>query len=65
METENLDWEKAKKHFDFIRQVYLDLEGFSGVNTSFALDFVFKPLAVRYNNGERTQELFEEMMNVE
>ncbi len=45
------EWKKAKKHFDAARQIYLDLEGTPGVNTTFALRAVFDPLAHRYNIG--------------
>ncbi len=60
-----MDWEKAKRHFDAVRKIYEDMEGTPGVNTTFALRAVFDPLAVRYNNGERTQELHDEMLAVE
>ena len=59
------DWERAKEHFDKVRQRYMDLEGTPGINTTIALRTVFDPLAKRYNSGERTGELFTEMMNVE
>ena len=60
-----MDWEKAKAHFDEVRQVYQDMEGAPGVNTTIALRAVFDRLARRYNAGERTQELHDEMMSVE
>ena len=60
-----MDWDKAKDHFDAVRQQYQDLEGTPGVNTTFALRITFDPLSKRYNNGERTQELYDEMMDVE
>lgn len=59
-----MDWEKAKAHFDEVRKQYQDLEGKPGVNTSMALRFTFDPLARRFNSGERTQELYDEMMEV-
>ncbi len=59
------DWENAKKHFDTIRQQYQDLEGVPGINTTITLRVVFDPLAKRYNQGERTQALYDEMINVE
>lgn len=58
------EWKRAKVHFDNVRQQYQDLEGKSGVNTTMALRTVFDPLAKRYNSGERSEELFTEMMNV-
>ncbi len=60
-----LDWDKAKNHFDEYRKIYQDMEGTPGVNATFALRFTFDPLARRYNSGERTQELYEAMMDVE
>ena len=60
-----LDWPAATAHFDAVRKQYQDLEGMPGVNTTLALRAVFDPLAKRYNAGERTTALFEEMMSVE
>ena len=60
--AEELDWEKAKKHFDETRRAYQDLEGVPGVNTTMALRLVFDPLAMRYNRGERTKSLYDEMV---
>lgn len=60
-----MNWDAAKKHFDEARKVYQDMEGMPGVNTTLALRAVFDPLSHRYNNGERTQELYDEMMSVE
>jgi len=59
-----MDWDRAKEHFDEVRNQYQDLEGVPGVNTSMALRLSFDPLAKRYNSGERTSELYEEMMGV-
>lgn len=59
-----MDWDKAKQHFDKVRKEYQDLEGTPGVNTTFALRVSFDPLARRYNNGERSQELHTDMMSV-
>ncbi len=61
----SLDWKKAKDHFDSVRKQYQDLEGTPGVNTTLALRTVFDPLAKRFNNGERTEKLYNEMMSVE
>jgi hypothetical protein len=60
-----LDWAKAKTHFDTYRKIYQDLEGTPSTNTTVALRLVFDPLAMRYNDGERTQVLYDEMMAVE
>jgi hypothetical protein len=59
-----MDWEKVKQHFDEIRSMYQEMEGRPGVNTSMALRFTFDPLARRYNSGERTPELYDEMAEV-
>jgi len=61
----DMDFSKAKEHFDAVRKEYEDLEGVQGVNTTLALRKVFDPLARRYNEGERTGELFLQMMSVE
>ena len=60
-----MEWNTAKTHFDEIRQQYMDLEGTPGVNTTMALRLTFDPLSKRFNSGERTQELYDEMINVE
>jgi hypothetical protein len=57
-------WRDAKAHFDRVRQLYQDLEGTPGVNTSIALRVVFDPMARRYNAGERTMELLEALEGV-
>jgi len=59
------NWELACKHFEFVRQTYRELAGTPGVNTQLALEHVFRPLAERYERGERTIELYEAMMSVE
>ncbi len=59
------DWKKAKQRFDTIRKQYQDLDGLPGVNVTFALRIVFEPLAKRYNAGERTQELYDAMIDVQ
>lgn len=60
-----LDWDKAKSHFDKIKQRYEDLMYTPGVNTSLALAIVFTPLQQRFETGERTAALYDEMMSVE
>jgi predicted Ser/Thr protein kinase len=65
MNETDLDWKTAKQHFDEVRRRYQDLEGMPGVNTSLALRFTFDPLSVRFNKGERSEELFNEMSSVE
>ena len=58
-------WAGAKVHFDQVQAQYEALQSEPGVNTSFALMYVFAPLERRFESGERTQELYDEMMSVE
>ncbi len=57
----NRDWETVKAHFDEVRQQYVDI-GASGVP---GLTLTFHPLLVRYERGERSDELLREMRAVE
>jgi len=59
------EWTNAYLHFDGVRKTYEALVDVPGVNTKAALEIVFKPLAERYENGERSEELYDAMMNVE
>ena len=65
LQEKDLDWEKAKEHLDEITDRYKRLVGLPGVNTSLALTLVMYPLLRRYDNGERTQELYDEILEVE
>lgn len=58
-------WTQAKNHFDIIMDSYKELLGQPGVMVGPALMFTFEPLLHRYNSGERTQALYEEMVEVE
>lgn len=64
MPTEQ-EWVRAKEHFDAIMRTYTELVGTPGVAVGPALMLTFEPLLRRYNSGERTQELYDEMMGVE
>lgn len=59
------EWEAAKRHFDEVFEEYKKLLGQPGVNTSLAIMLGFDPLLRRYNSGERTPELYQEMLSVE
>jgi hypothetical protein len=63
MRTEK-EWEAAKAHFDEVVSDYVELIDTPGVNVNFALAHVFKPLIARYNEGERTDNLYESMLEV-
>ncbi len=60
----SLDWELALQHFREVREQYTKLVGVPGTNSQLALQAVFRPLMTRFLNGERSPELFREMMNV-
>jgi hypothetical protein len=57
----NLAWEKAKDHLQETRQQYAEI-GASGIP---ALTLILNPLLIRYEKGERTQELYDEIMESE
>lgn len=61
---EVMDWRAAKGHYDAVRAEYEALQGLPNVNTTLALRLVFEPLAVRYNNGDRSRDLYSRMMSV-
>ncbi len=56
-----LNWEKALAHLNNTRIAYTEI-GASGI---LALTLVMNPLLVRYENGERTQDLYDSIMNLE
>ena len=55
------EWGKAVKHLDEIIVMYATI-GWAG---RFALDGVLAPLKKRYESGERTKELYNEIMECE
>lgn len=64
IERAEMNWKKTKEYFDGVHKAYKDLRGTPGVNVDFALRHVFEPLVKRYDSGERTKKLFDEMMDV-
>jgi hypothetical protein len=62
---ENLNWEAAWQHFKDTREIYQSLAGTPGVNTEMALQIIFKPIAERYESGERTEGLYNALFAVE
>jgi len=56
----NID--QAKAYFDSVLAQYLSLLGMPGVNVTFALKNVLLPLLERWNNGERSDALRDEML---
>ena len=58
---DELNWEKAIEHLEEIRKLYESLplqSGFFGLN-------ILNGLKVRYDCGERNEELFNEIMESE
>ena len=64
-EPRELDWTAAKAHLDVVIAAYESFIDTPGVNTKLALEYVLRPLAKRFDEGERSEKLFNEMMNVE
>jgi hypothetical protein len=60
----NLDWGKAYSHFLEVQTEYRTLINTPGENRQLALQTVFHPLAERYESGERTEALYNAMLNV-
>ena len=58
-------WAEAKKHLDHVDQAYLDLSLSHRVNVHFVRQMVIAPLRIRYENGERTPELYDAMIALE
>ena len=55
-----MDWEKAEEYLQECEQAYTEI-GSAGYLT---LVTVIRPLRDRYNKGERTKELYDEIMEV-
>jgi hypothetical protein len=55
-----MDWEKAEKHLNLMRKLYTDI-GSSGMP---ALLLSIRPLLVRFKKGERTEDLFNKIMEL-
>ena len=56
----NMNWKEAEEWLYEIREAYIET-GFAG---SFALTLTINPLVKRFEDGERTQELFDEIMEL-
>lgn len=59
--TEQLDWAKAEEYLQTCERVYGEIGGYG----AFALVYVINPVRVRFNSGERTRELYDEIMEIE
>lgn len=56
-----MNWEKAENYLKEVRQRYTDI-GASGVP---ALTMVINPILVRFEGGERSEELYDDIMSLE
>jgi hypothetical protein len=59
------DWQRAQMHLEFIERVYNEQIGIPGVNVMLAITIVIQPLRARFNRGERTAELYDDIMALE
>lgn len=59
------DWLKAHDHLNLVIQRYEEIGRMPGANTTFAVNMVFLPLKIRFEEGERTYRLYEDMMEAE
>ena len=64
MDNNNLDWDAAEKHLTETIDEYAELIKMQNANPFLGLGMM-KQLLTRYQKGERTQELFDDMMSVE
>jgi len=55
-----MDWKKAEKRLKTIRGLYTEI-GVSGLS---ALQIVINPLLIKFEKGERTQELYNNIMSL-
>jgi hypothetical protein len=55
-----MDWERGENYLILCEKVYTEI----GVVGQFCLNYVLKPLRERYDQGERSQELYNEIMEV-
>lgn len=55
-----MDWEKAENYLIECEKAYTQI-GAAGL---FALSFVIAPCRDRFNKGERTQDLYDEIMEI-
>lgn len=56
-----MDWKAAEQHLAEVESAYCAI----GRAGTFGLMHVIAPLRVRFNNGERTQALYDEILALE
>jgi hypothetical protein len=55
-----LDWEIAEEHLKEAEEAYTEI----GSVGYFALTYIIRPLRDRFNSGERTEELYNLIMDI-
>lgn len=55
-----LDWQKAEEHLELCEKIYAA----TGSSGYIALFVVIRPLRDRFNKGERSHELYDEIMSI-
>lgn len=55
-----LDWEEAEEYLKTCESAYTEI----GTAGFLALNIVIRPLRDRFNKGERTEELYKEIMDI-
>lgn len=65
MEITDEQWGKARIYFDSIYNGYKARLGVPGICVDYTTEYVLKPLLKRFEDGERSEELFNAMQNVE
>ena len=56
----DLDWSKAEEYLKECEKAYAEI----GSAGAFALQFVIMPCRDKFNKGERTQELYDEIFEI-
>jgi hypothetical protein len=56
-----MDWKKAEQYLKKMRLRYTE----DGIGGLLALSTVMNPLLIRFENGERTEELYNKIMSIE
>lgn len=58
--TDEIDWTEAEAHLDRCERAYAQI----GSEGYFALIHVIRPVRDRFNKGERTDDLYAEIMGI-
>lgn len=61
MLKQEMNWEKAKDYLQRCEKVYTEI----GSNGYWVLNIVVRPLRDRFNEGERSEDLYNAIMNIQ